>query len=200
MCATTYSITALAILSGFWSPVSGVAVGQDSTSGAFGGKQQAHTLVYMDITDGGADRGTCHWLPDLQLDRHGGEEEYGLLHSYCSPKRQRHCDRRRLGNHRSDSNNGDCTVHTGSVDDVSWEVYATGQNCDTTAELKDYRGCHRRLLARRGQGGVRRALHPPHPWRHIFWVCNIGGAGIQPGHLLLWLGLHLRAVRQWRRE
>jgi hypothetical protein len=52
MRATTYSTAALAMLSSFWSPVSGVAVGQDSTSGPFGGKQHAHTLVHMDITDG----------------------------------------------------------------------------------------------------------------------------------------------------
>ncbi|KAK6996554.1 hypothetical protein R3P38DRAFT_2799921 [Favolaschia claudopus] len=107
MRATTYSTTALVILSAFWSPVSGVAVGQDSTSGAFGGKQHAHTLVHMDITDG---------------------EEYGLLHSYCSPKRQLHCDRilATIGSAiasslKSDSDNNDCAAHTGSVDDVSWE-------------------------------------------------------------------------------
>jgi hypothetical protein len=48
----------------------------------------------------GADRGTCPWLPDLQLDRRGGEDQCGLLHSQCGPNRQLHSSRSLLVSHR----------------------------------------------------------------------------------------------------
>jgi hypothetical protein len=41
---------------------------------------------------------------------------------------------------KSDSNNNDCTAHTGSIDDVNWKVYASGRNCDTTAQLSTIDG------------------------------------------------------------
>ncbi|KAJ7436850.1 hypothetical protein FB451DRAFT_1193644 [Mycena latifolia] len=34
----------------------------------------------------------------------------------------------------------DCSVHTGSIDGIQWRYSATGQNCDTTAELTTIRG------------------------------------------------------------
>ncbi|KAJ7436857.1 hypothetical protein FB451DRAFT_1570906 [Mycena latifolia] len=34
----------------------------------------------------------------------------------------------------------DCSVHTGSIDGLQWRYYATGRNCDTTAQLKTIRG------------------------------------------------------------
>ncbi|KAK6984217.1 hypothetical protein R3P38DRAFT_3106204 [Favolaschia claudopus] len=148
MRATTYSTTALAILSGFWSPVSGVAVGQNSTSGAFGGKQQAHTLVHMDITDGvptGAP--VLGFLTSNSTDMAGRRNM-----DYCiaNAAQSGNCiaiagvlatiGSAIASSLKSDSDNGDCKAHTGSVDDVSWEVYATGQNCDTTAQLKTIAG------------------------------------------------------------
>ncbi|KAJ7205508.1 hypothetical protein GGX14DRAFT_397654 [Mycena pura] len=148
MRATTYSTAALAMLSSFWSPVSGVAVGQDSTSGPFGGKQHAHTLVHMDITDG---------VPT-------GEPVLGFPISNSTDVAARrnvdYCiaNAAQTGNCiqaaaflaaigvgiasilKSDSDNNDCTTHSGGVDSVTWEVYATGKNCNTDAELQTIAG------------------------------------------------------------
>ena len=41
---------------------------------------------------------------------------------------------------KSDSDANDCTEHSGSIDGVTWKVYATGRNCDTTAQLKTIQG------------------------------------------------------------
>ncbi|MCJ1271286.1 hypothetical protein MMC22_011186 [Lobaria immixta] len=47
---------------------------------------------------------------------------------------------------KSDSNANDCTAHTGSVDGVTWKVYATGRNCDTTAQLETIQGAVTKYL------------------------------------------------------
>ncbi|TDZ71680.1 hypothetical protein CTRI78_v001892 [Colletotrichum trifolii] len=41
---------------------------------------------------------------------------------------------------KSGSNNHDCTAHEGGIDSVTWRVYATGRNCDTTAQLETIAG------------------------------------------------------------
>jgi hypothetical protein len=41
---------------------------------------------------------------------------------------------------KSNSDNNDCTAHTGAIDNVHWKVYATGRNCDTSAQLDTIRG------------------------------------------------------------
>ncbi|KAL6831562.1 hypothetical protein V8C40DRAFT_236752 [Trichoderma camerunense] len=41
---------------------------------------------------------------------------------------------------KGDSDKHDCKAHSGSIDGVSWKVYATGRNCDTSAELKTIQG------------------------------------------------------------
>jgi hypothetical protein len=41
---------------------------------------------------------------------------------------------------KSSSNNHDCSVHNGHVDNVTWSTYATGNNCDTTAQASTIAG------------------------------------------------------------
>jgi hypothetical protein len=41
---------------------------------------------------------------------------------------------------KSDSDGNDCTVHSGSMDSVHWQYYATGRNCDTTAQQSTIAG------------------------------------------------------------
>jgi hypothetical protein len=35
---------------------------------------------------------------------------------------------------KSSSNKHDCSVHNGHIDNVTWSTYASGRNCDTTAQ------------------------------------------------------------------
>lgn len=41
---------------------------------------------------------------------------------------------------KGNSSNSDCSTHTGSIDNVQYSVYATGRNCDTTAQLNTIQG------------------------------------------------------------
>ncbi|KAK6996559.1 hypothetical protein R3P38DRAFT_3371188 [Favolaschia claudopus] len=148
MRATAYFTAALAMLSSFCSPVSGVAVGQDSNSDPFEGKQQAHTLVHMDITDGVPTGEPVLGFPTSNSTDMAGRRNM----DYCI------ADSAQTGNciqaaaflsaiglgiaglMKSNSDKHDCTIHKGGVDDVTWQVYATGDHCDTTAELKTIAG------------------------------------------------------------
>lgn len=47
---------------------------------------------------------------------------------------------------KSDSNAHDCTAHQASIDNVTWRVYATGRNCDTTAQLETIQGAVTKYL------------------------------------------------------
>ncbi|KAK7016303.1 hypothetical protein R3P38DRAFT_2993844 [Favolaschia claudopus] len=151
MRATTYSTAALAMLSSFWSPVSGVAVGQDSNSDAFGGKQHAHTLVHIDITNGVPTAPPVYGFPNSNSTDVAGRRNV----DYCiaSAAQTGNCIQAAAflsaigigiaSILKSDSDNNDCTVHSGGVDGVTWTVNATGENgaqCDTSAELKTIAG------------------------------------------------------------
>lgn len=48
---------------------------------------------------------------------------------------------------KSDSNSNDCGTHTGSLDGVNYSVYATGNNCDTTAQLGTISGALNNFIA-----------------------------------------------------
>ncbi|OJD32178.1 uncharacterized protein BKCO1_4000063 [Diplodia corticola] len=54
---------------------------------------------------------------------------------------------------KGDSDNNDCSGHSGSLDSVVWYVYATtsGSRCDTTAELGTFQGAIEKYI--RGAGG-----------------------------------------------
>jgi len=41
---------------------------------------------------------------------------------------------------KADSNANDCTVHSGSSSDVNFSMFATGKNCDTTAQATTMQG------------------------------------------------------------
>jgi hypothetical protein len=41
---------------------------------------------------------------------------------------------------KSSSDNHDCSVHNGHIDNVTWSTYATGRNCDTTAQASTIAG------------------------------------------------------------
>lgn len=41
---------------------------------------------------------------------------------------------------KTDSNNNDCSVHKGSYDNINYQVSATGNNCDTTAQQSTISG------------------------------------------------------------
>ena len=41
---------------------------------------------------------------------------------------------------KASSDRKDCSEHSGSIDGVTWKVYATGRNCDTTAQIDTIRG------------------------------------------------------------
>ncbi|KAJ7463163.1 hypothetical protein FB451DRAFT_945372, partial [Mycena latifolia] len=51
---------------------------------------------------------------------------------------------------RSDAN--DCTVHTGAIDGVQWRYSATGNNCDSTAQIMTIRGAIDAFLAENVDG------------------------------------------------
>lgn len=38
------------------------------------------------------------------------------------------------------SDKHDCKAHSGFIDEANWKVYATGKNCDTSAELETIQG------------------------------------------------------------
>ena len=44
------------------------------------------------------------------------------------------------GSLKGNSDAKDCTAHHGAADGVTWRVYATGANCDTTAQLSTIQG------------------------------------------------------------
>jgi len=50
----------------------------------------------------------------------------------------------------SSSSNHDCTLHSSSLDSVTWEWFATGSNCDTTAQADTIQGGLQDYLANTG--------------------------------------------------
>lgn len=52
---------------------------------------------------------------------------------------------------KSDSNAHDCTAHSASIDGVTWKVYATGRNCDTTAQLNTIQGAVTKYLEKQNK-------------------------------------------------
>lgn len=52
---------------------------------------------------------------------------------------------------KSDSNAHDCSEHSGSIDGVTWKVYATGRNCDTTAQLDTIQGAVTKYLEKQNK-------------------------------------------------
>lgn len=47
---------------------------------------------------------------------------------------------------KGDSDANDCTEHSASIDGVNWKVYASGNNCDTTAQLNTIQGAVTKYL------------------------------------------------------
>lgn len=58
---------------------------------------------------------------------------------------------------KGSSNNHDCTLHTGSIDNVTWQAYATGENCDTKASVGTIAGAIDEYL--RDQNGAVCGVH-----------------------------------------
>ena len=52
---------------------------------------------------------------------------------------------------KSDSNAHDCKAHEGSIDGVTWRVYATGRHCDTTAQLNTIQGAVTKYLEKQNR-------------------------------------------------
>jgi hypothetical protein len=47
---------------------------------------------------------------------------------------------------KNNSNAKDCKVHEGSIDNVHWRAYATGANCDTTAQIRTIEGAMQKYI------------------------------------------------------
>lgn len=52
---------------------------------------------------------------------------------------------------KTDSNANDCNAHSGSIDGVTWKVYATGRSCDTTAQLNTIQGAVTKYLEKQNK-------------------------------------------------